>query len=93
MPPQRHFVGSDECRRRTQADSDTEQARTGDYSRMEAAFQSGAQIICTDYYRPDPRGNTDENWTNYTVRFDDNRLAKIHSTVKAMNEIECEISK
>ena len=35
---------------RTRADSDTKQARTNDYRSFEAAKQSGAQIITTDYY-------------------------------------------
>ncbi len=40
---------------RTRADADTREARTGDTSRRDAAFASGAQAISTDYYRPDPR--------------------------------------
>ena len=33
---------------------------------MRAAFAGGAQIVTTDYYRPDPRGNTPgSGWTNY----------------------------
>ncbi|MBO0934373.1 phosphatidylinositol-specific phospholipase C1-like protein [Fibrella aquatilis] len=35
---------------RTRADADTKQARTNDYRDFEAAQQSGAQIITTDYY-------------------------------------------
>ncbi len=35
---------------RTRADADTEQARANDRSGLEAACQSGAQIITTDYY-------------------------------------------
>ena len=35
---------------RTRADADTKQARTNDYHDFEAAQQSGAQIITTDYY-------------------------------------------
>ncbi|MDX2275246.1 MAG: phosphatidylinositol-specific phospholipase C1-like protein [Hyphomonadaceae bacterium] len=40
---------------RTRADADTREARTGDTTRREAAFASGAQYISTDYYyaRPD----------------------------------------
>lgn len=37
---------------RTRADSDTSEARTGDYSKFEKAKSSGAQIISTDYYIP-----------------------------------------
>ncbi|MES2022325.1 MAG: Ca2+-dependent phosphoinositide-specific phospholipase C [Pseudomonadota bacterium] len=41
---------------RTRADSDTVEARRGDYRRFQAALRSGAQIISTDYYpgAPDP---------------------------------------
>ena len=37
---------------RTRADSDTQEARRNDKSSFEAAEQSGAQIISTDYYVP-----------------------------------------
>ena len=37
---------------RTRADADTREARDGDYTRMQAAFESGAQYVSTDYYRP-----------------------------------------
>jgi hypothetical protein len=40
---------------RTRADADTAEARSGDTTRREAAFASGAQIISTDYEREDPR--------------------------------------
>lgn len=43
---------------RTRADADTEEARSGDHSRFEAAKESGAQFISTDYYLPDPRFGT-----------------------------------
>lgn len=36
---------------RTRADADTFEARRNDYSRFNAACESGAQIITTDYYR------------------------------------------
>jgi hypothetical protein len=39
---------------RTRADADTVEARKNDYSRWKAALISGAQIISTDYYVPDP---------------------------------------
>ncbi len=64
---------------RTRTDSDTEEARTGDYSKMNAAFESGAQIISTDYYRPDPRYLTDTAWTDFTVHFPNHELARINS--------------
>ncbi len=37
---------------RTRADSDTKEARTGDYTKFEKAKASGAQVISTDYYVP-----------------------------------------
>jgi hypothetical protein len=37
---------------RTRADADTKEARRNDKSTFEAACQSGAQIITTDYYQP-----------------------------------------
>ena len=49
---------------RTRADADTVEARKGDYSRLRAALISGAQVISTDYYVPDPRLHT-----GYVVRF------------------------
>jgi hypothetical protein len=53
---------------RTMADGGTVQARSGDETTMRAALASGAQIVSTDYYRPDPRGDTPgSGWTNYHV--------------------------
>jgi len=40
---------------RTRTDADTLEARSGDTTRREAAFASGAQIVSTDYEREDPR--------------------------------------
>lgn len=39
---------------RTRSDADTQEARDGDYGRLIAALRSGAQIISTDYYLPEP---------------------------------------
>jgi hypothetical protein len=39
---------------RTRADADTHQARTGDTTDREAALESGAQYVSTDYPVPDP---------------------------------------
>jgi hypothetical protein len=44
---------------RTRADSDTQEARRNDKSSFEAAQQSGAQIISTDYYRPSTHFKSD----------------------------------
>jgi hypothetical protein len=43
---------------RTRADADTIEARNGDDTRMQAAFESGAQFVSTDYYRPNPSFQT-----------------------------------
>ena len=49
---------------RTRSDANTREARTGDVARREAAFESGAQIISTDYYMlPNLFG------TSYVVEF------------------------
>lgn len=53
---------------RTRADADTKEARSGNTTRRDAAFNSGAQIISTDYYRPDPRSDTSSVWTKYFVQ-------------------------
>jgi Phosphoinositide phospholipase C, Ca2+-dependent len=47
---------------RTRADADTVEARTGDTTRREAAFASGAQYVSTDYVFPD-----DHFGTSYVV--------------------------
>jgi hypothetical protein len=44
---------------RTRADADTREARSGDVTRRDAAFASGAQFISTDYQDPDPRFGND----------------------------------
>lgn len=50
---------------RTRADSDTKEARSGDYTKFEKAKASGAQVISTDYYLPSTLFPSD-----YTVSFD-----------------------
>ena len=55
---------------RTRADGGTSEARSGNTSGREAAFASGAQIISTDYYRPDYRYLIFPNeWTDYEVQW------------------------
>ncbi len=61
---------------RTRSDGDTEQARTGDYSDLHAALESGAQIISTDYYKPDSRGGIDTAWTTFKVGFPNGEIAR-----------------
>ncbi|WP_439558965.1 phosphatidylinositol-specific phospholipase C1-like protein [Dyadobacter sp.] len=50
---------------RTRADSDTREARRNDKTTFEAACQSGAQIITTDYYQKSTHFNSD-----YSVSFE-----------------------
>ena len=63
---------------RTRADDGTTQARVGDYTDMNNAFASGAQIISTDYYKADARAGT-TGWTDYHVHFPNHELARIDS--------------
>jgi hypothetical protein len=64
---------------RTRADGPNEENRSGNYSKQEAAFRSGAQIITTDYYRPDPRYLTQPNqFTGYKCQFPNGELARIN---------------
>lgn len=53
---------------RTRADSDTQEARRNDKSSFEAALQSGAQIISTDYYRKSTHFQSD-----YLISFPDGK--------------------
>jgi hypothetical protein len=48
---------------RTRADADTVQARTGDTTRRDAAWASGAHFVSTDYVVPDDRFPTDYSVT------------------------------
>jgi Phosphoinositide phospholipase C, Ca2+-dependent len=52
---------------RTRADAETREARSGETVRREGAFASGAQIVSTDYYRPDPRAGKEDGWKDYSV--------------------------
>lgn len=76
---------------RTRSDADTNEARNGDYSRRNAAFDSGAQIISTDYYRPDPRAGQDESWTDFEVQFSNSELVRIHQALRNAENQDCEI--
>lgn len=48
---------------RTRTDAETWQARKNDYTDMNNAFESGAQIISTDFYKPDTR------FSSFQVKF------------------------
>ncbi len=64
---------------RTRADDPNKQNRSGDYTQQQAAFRSGAQIISTDYYRPDKRYLTQPNqFKNYSCQFPNGELARIN---------------
>jgi hypothetical protein len=56
---------------RTRADADTEEARRNDKTRFQAACQSGAQIITTDYYYKSTFFPSD-----YTVQFEDGKYMR-----------------
>lgn len=57
---------------RTRSDEETNEARSNDYHRMNSAFESGAQIISTDYYKPDLRFNT------FSVHFPNREAGRIN---------------
>jgi len=48
---------------RTRSDAGTIESRNNDYKRFNSAWQSGAQIISTDYYMPDLR------FSNFQIKF------------------------
>jgi hypothetical protein len=56
---------------RTRADSDTQEARANDKSSFEAALQSGAQIITTDYYKKSTHFNSP-----YTISFEGDKYLR-----------------
>ena len=56
---------------RTRTDEGTEQARTNDTARRDAALSSGAQLISTDYPSSEP-----SHWTSYKVAFPDGLVAR-----------------
>ena len=63
---------------RSRCDGETVQARSGDYSQMYKAMASWAQIISTDYYKPDDRAGT-KGWSNYQVKFPNGEIVRIDS--------------
>jgi len=62
---------------RTRADSDTKQARTNDKRSFDAACQSGAQIITTDYYARSQFFSSE-----YVVRFPDGTYLRPNPTLR-----------
>jgi len=60
---------------RTRADGPNIQNRTGDYAQQLAAFASGAQIISSDYYRPDIRyKRKPRKFTKYSAKLADENV-------------------
>ena len=57
---------------RTRADTDTEEARSGDTARRDAALASGAQFVSTDF--PEPSLNP--GFTDYFVEIPDGSPAR-----------------
>jgi hypothetical protein len=62
---------------RTRADSDTKEARENDKSFFEAACNSGAQIITTDYYQKSTHFKSD-----YVISFDGNKYIRANPVTK-----------
>lgn len=58
---------------RTRSDSGTREARSNDTQRFLAALQSGAQVISTDYYLPDPALGT-----GFQVRLPEGAVARLN---------------
>lgn len=48
----------------------TNEARFGDYSKLNKGLQNGAHFLSTDYYRPDIRYKTSNEWTNFEVQLE-----------------------
>lgn len=68
---------------RTRADADTREARIGDTQRRDAAFDSGANFVSTDYPAADPR------WPRYRVEFPEGGYARCnpaHAACAALKE-------
>ncbi|MFT5370460.1 MAG: hypothetical protein ACI8V2_005442 [Candidatus Latescibacterota bacterium] len=62
---------------RTRSDTGTKEARSGDTSRLEAALNSGAQIISTDYYLEDKRFGS-----GYKVKIPGNTVARFNPILR-----------
>ena len=62
---------------RTRSDSGTKEARSGNISKREAALNSGAQIISTDYYLEDERFGT-----GYQVKIPGRTVARFNPILR-----------
>ncbi|TNE53081.1 MAG: hypothetical protein EP344_15185 [Bacteroidetes bacterium] len=76
---------------RTRADADTREARSGETGRRDAAFACGAQIISTDYYRPDPRSTMGAGWTSYMVSVPGPEIARLNPVNGPQHVADCPI--
>ena len=70
---------------RTRADANTLEARSGDTGRRDAALNSGAQIVSTDYYKPDGRSD----WSDYTVELPNGDVARISPEFNESIDLTC----
>ncbi|MEI9978510.1 MAG: Ca2+-dependent phosphoinositide-specific phospholipase C [Edaphobacter sp.] len=61
----------------TRADADMVEARIGDTRRREAAFESGAQLVSTDYPVSEPAV-----WSGYTVQFAKGEVARCNPVLR-----------
>ena len=68
---------------RTRADAGTREARIENYDRFNAAVESGAQIITTDYYLPSKMFESD-----YRVIFENGKFEKINHLLVDKDEIK-----
>lgn len=77
---------------RTRADSPNSQNRSGNCVQQQTAFDCGAQIISTDYYRPDNRyKKRKRKFTNYCTRLSDYNMRV--NPVTATDKLSIEIKK
>ncbi len=76
---------------RTRSDVGTHEARNGDYSRLNNGISSGAQMISTDYYRPDERHNTSDDWSDFKASFEDGKMFRLNPINTPSDNNECNI--
>jgi hypothetical protein len=76
---------------RSRCDSGTLEARNGDYTAMNAAFESGAHICSTDYYKADARAGQ-VGWSTYKVVLPGGVKARKNPVTAANIDVENAIS-
>jgi hypothetical protein len=62
---------------RTRTDADTKEGRSGSTARRDHAVASGAQILSTDYPKPEPA-----KWTGYSVSFAAGAMARCNPVAR-----------